>query len=414
MRSLLLLCFAFLLFSCADDKWKPLFNGKDLSGWQVLGEDATFEVKGDKVIGTNKGRQNTFLATQATYGDFILELEVWVDPRMNSGIQFRSAQLEEGRVYGYQAEIDPSERAYSGGIYDEARRDWLYPLSLNPAGQKAFKNETWNKYRIEAFGTSMRVWVNGICTAFLEDDLSAVGFIALQVHGVGREEEEGRQVKWRNIRLLTEKVEQNLTPVPQDIHVLNLTTFQMNEIEEAQGWQWMWDPNELNRIMPDSLKVGLDEGVFHIHRNSVLNIVLGSDVMPTNFEVSFQYSLGPGSEYHMAYLLDQHFDGRRYQIVDPKKFTREESLRQPGAVEGLIAAQNLSYAGMGERYLKSTGNWNQGRIIVNKGNVQHWMNGFKVVEYELEEAHQGIQGRLALLRKTGSIDLRNMKFRVIQ
>ena len=85
---------------------------------------------------------NTFLATNEVYDDFILEFEFKVDDGLNSGVQFRSNSLpefHEGRVHGYQFEIDPSERAWTGGVYDEARRGWLYPLNYNPEGQKAFK-----------------------------------------------------------------------------------------------------------------------------------------------------------------------------------------------------------------------------------------------------------------------------------
>jgi hypothetical protein len=92
--------------------------------------------------------QNSFLITEKNYGDFILELDLMVDNSMNSGIQFRSLSLPEykdGRVHGYQMEVDPSDRAWSGGIYDEARRDWLYIPNMNPLAKTAFKKSQWNK-----------------------------------------------------------------------------------------------------------------------------------------------------------------------------------------------------------------------------------------------------------------------------
>ena len=73
------------------------------------------------------------------YDDFILELDFKVDPEMNSGIQIRSNSFPEynnGRVHGYQIEIDPSERAWSGGIFDEGRRGWLADLEDNTVGKK--------------------------------------------------------------------------------------------------------------------------------------------------------------------------------------------------------------------------------------------------------------------------------------
>lgn len=109
--------------------WQNLFNGKDLEGWKQLNGKAKYEVKNGEIIGTTvSGEPNSFLTTTKNYGDFILELELLVDNSMNSGVQFRSLSLPEyknGRVHGYQMEIDPSDRSYSGGIYDEARRAWL-------------------------------------------------------------------------------------------------------------------------------------------------------------------------------------------------------------------------------------------------------------------------------------------------
>lgn len=87
--------------------------------------------------------------------------------------------ITKGRVHGYQFEIDPSKRAWSGGIYDEARRNWIYSLNWNPSARTAFKNNAWNKARIEAIGNSIRTWINGVACANIWDDMTPVGFIAL-------------------------------------------------------------------------------------------------------------------------------------------------------------------------------------------------------------------------------------------
>lgn len=213
-----------LLFSLCNflhaQEWQSMFNGKDISGWTIRGGEASYQVEGDSIIGISKGRYNTFLSTEKEYDDFILELEVFVDPTMNSGIQIRSH--EDKHVFGYQVEVDPSERAWSGGLYDESRRGWLYPLTLNPSAKTAFKNGVWNAYRIEAIGTSIRIWVNGVCTSATIDDVDASGFIALQVHGIGDDVAAGKQIKWRNVRILIKDVVSFRTPLPKDMHELNL------------------------------------------------------------------------------------------------------------------------------------------------------------------------------------------------
>src|SRR5690606_39084538 len=104
--------------------WKPLFNGKDLSGWKQLNGKAKYTVSNNEIFGnTVPNEPNSFLVTDQDYGDFILELELMVDTSMNSGIQIRSLSkpdYKNGRVHGYQVEVDPSARQWSGGIYDEA------------------------------------------------------------------------------------------------------------------------------------------------------------------------------------------------------------------------------------------------------------------------------------------------------
>jgi hypothetical protein len=206
--------------SAQEAKWQDLFNGKNLRGWTKLNGTAEYKVQDKTIIGISKvGTPNTFLATNKMYDDFILEFDFKVDDGLNSGVQFRSNSLKEynnGRVHGYQFEIDPSSRAWTGGIYDEARRGWLYPLTYNPAGQNAFKPNQWNKARIEAIGNSIRTWVNGVPCADLLDDVTKSGFIALQVHSINNKELEGKTVSWRNIRILTQDLDKFRMPENSD------------------------------------------------------------------------------------------------------------------------------------------------------------------------------------------------------
>ena len=180
-----------------DEKFVPLFNGENLEGWKKVGGDATYRVENGTIVGEVGPGPNTFLRTKKTYDDFILKLEFKLEVPGNSGIQFRSHQKDgDGRVFGYQMEIDPSDRKWSGGIYDESRRGWLYPLKDMPKKQAAFKLEGWNEYVIKAEGDHIQTWVNGVPVADFHDKKDDEGFIALQVHS-GKE---GRIV-WRNVRL---------------------------------------------------------------------------------------------------------------------------------------------------------------------------------------------------------------------
>lgn len=186
--------------------WVKLSGSEDLEGWVQRGGEAIYSVEENGVIvgETVPDTPNSFLCTVDHYCNFVLEFEVKVDPELNSGVQIRSNSYKDyrdGRVHGYQVEIDPSDRAWSGGIYDEARRGWLFNLEERPESRKAFQNGEWNHFRVEADGDHIRTWVNGVEAADLRDDRTACGFIGLQVHST--DSEEPLQVRWRNVRVKT-------------------------------------------------------------------------------------------------------------------------------------------------------------------------------------------------------------------
>ena len=202
----------------ADEAWTTLFDGKTLTGWEQHSGTAEYRVQDGAVIGkTVPNTGNSFLSTAKKYANFILEVEFKVDPSMNSGIQFRSnyytqetevetagkkKKFPADRVHGYQFEIDPSARAYTGGVYDEGRRGWLFDLKNNEAARKAFKQGEWNVARIECRGSSIKTFINGVPAADFTDELTKEGVIALQVHGIGKKTEAvGKEVMWRNIRI---------------------------------------------------------------------------------------------------------------------------------------------------------------------------------------------------------------------
>lgn len=212
-----------------EAKWQSLFDGRSLDGWQQHSGEAEYTVEDGMIVGTSVPKTgNSFLCTDREYSDFIFECEWKVDPMLNSGIQFRSKVFDKetkvangkggmrtipaDRVHGYQSEIDVEpnrNRMWSAGVYDEARRGWLFPGALggtaeefSEQGRRLTNVEGWNKVRIECRGPSIKTYLNGELRADFEDTLTTEGIIALQVHGVGNNEEKiGKQVRWRNIRI---------------------------------------------------------------------------------------------------------------------------------------------------------------------------------------------------------------------
>jgi hypothetical protein len=181
-----------------------------LMGWSRVGGNANIERDGDMIHGHGSAGRNTFLKSDRTYGDFILEGEIRINPGGNSGWQVRSHQPKPGDrssgIRGYQIEVDSSERAWSGGFYDELRRGWIHPFKNDPDARKAFEGDEWNHYRIECIGPHVRTWVNGVACADVIDFMDLEGIIAFQVHS-------GRcDVRWRNLRI-TELGTSDFTPI---------------------------------------------------------------------------------------------------------------------------------------------------------------------------------------------------------
>jgi len=192
-----------------------LFNGKDLSGWNKVGGTGEFEVKDGEIRGFGKQiKGNTFLRTDEEFGDFIYAFQFkFIDKNGNSGCMFRGLQKGgalEGRVTGYQCEHDnfkSGKRAYTAGIYDEARRGWLFPHAKAPKqeqqeftdqGNRIFKWDDWNTIVIRCKGNHLETWLNGEKRADYTDTdqqhTTLKGFFALQVHGGA-----SGDIRWKNL-----------------------------------------------------------------------------------------------------------------------------------------------------------------------------------------------------------------------
>jgi hypothetical protein len=395
-----LLCCTSLLATAQkkDSGWRMLFNGKDLTGWKQVNGAAKYTVENGVLVGTTvKDSPNSFLAADETFGDFILELEFKMDDETNSGIQFRSESKPgylEGRVYGYQMDIDPTPRRWCGGIYDESRRQWLYPLEYNLPAKEAYKNQQWNKVRIEAIGNTMRTWINDIPCANLVDNLTPRGILALQVHSIREAKEENKHVWFKNIRIKTE----NLQASPIDsIFVLDLIPNNITPQEKNNGVKLLWDGSTTNGwrgVYKDKFPDKgweIKDGAIGVVKSTGAESQNGGDIITINeyaaFDLQFEFKLSEGANSGVKYFVTEKENnqgsaiGLEYQILDDAV--------HPDAKQGVVGNRTLSSlydlipADRNPRGVKKIGEWNQGRIIVYPDNrVEHWLNGYTVVEYK--------------------------------
>ena len=317
---------------------------------------------------------------------------------MNSGIQIRSESLphyQNGRVHGYQIEIDPSDRAWSAGVYDEARRGWLHPLDdKNTTAKGAFKQNQWNHYRIEAIGDTIKTWINGAEASHLMDDQTAEGFIGLQVHSIGENQEEGTEIRWRNINILTENVDaySRKTSLPLIDKINKLTK---NELDS--GWEMLWDGETTKGWRGAKLEAFPEQG-WEIKNRELIVLAsgggeseAGGDIVTlknySDFELMVDFKLTPGANSGIKYYVDTNINkgagssiGLEYQILDDElhpdaKLGNHEGSRTLASLYDLIQADV-------EKPTKPIGEWNRAHIVSKNNQVTHYLNGAKVLEYE--------------------------------
>ena len=407
--------------NAADAGWIQLFNGKNLKGWKKLNGNAEYQIRDGVIVGISRvNTPNTFLATKKEYGDFILEYEAKMDDGLNSGVQIRSKSLKSyrnGRVHGYQVELDASPRAWSGGIYDEARRGWLYNLEYNPRAKTAYKHEDWNKFRVEAIGNHIRVWLNGIQTVDLIDDMTPKGFIALQVHSIGKDKErEGKTVQFRNIRIRTKDLHKYVTVSTEKIPQVSYLTNTLTEREKAEGWKLLWDGKTSNGWRGAKLDHfpekgwSIENGILKVEASGGAESAHGGDIITVdtykNFilEVDFRYTEGANSG--IKYFVDPELNkgpgsaiGCEFQILDDSKHPDAKKgvggNRTLASLYDLIPANALFYAPNDRPKRFNHLGWNRARIVVKGKHVEHYLNGIKVVEYD-----RGTQMWRALVQKS--------------
>jgi hypothetical protein len=382
--------------------WTYLFDGKTLNGWKRLAGSADYKVDNGSIVGTtvvNSG--NTFLVTDKEFGDFILEMDVKInDTTSNSGVQLRSHYNPDGHegkglVYGYQFEIDPSSRRWSGGIYDEGRRDWLYPASLNSKSQSAFKVGKYNHIKVECIGHEIKTWINNVAVAYVVDTIDNRGFIGLQVHAVSKSEFAGEKVYFKNIRIKTSDLQSS--SFPKDVYVLNNVPNMLTRYEYDNGWKLLFN-GTTSAGWRGAYKTSFPDKGWEI-KDGILKVIssegkeggVGGDIVTTEqytaFDLSFDFKLTPGANSGVKYFvtLSEHNEGSaiglEYQLLDdslhPDAKLGREGDRTLASLYDLIASNKQ------KRFIHAIGEWNTGRIIVYPNNhVEHYLNGIKVLEYE--------------------------------
>ena len=381
------------------DAWQSLFDGKTLNGWKRVAGTADYKVENGAIVGTtvmNSG--NTFLVTNKEYGDFLLELDAMIEsPVSNSGVQTRShfdTPGHEDKVYGRQLEIDPSARSWAGGVYDEARRQWLYPLDLNPAAKTAFKVGQYNHLKIECIGNEMKTWVNNIPVAYVVDPVDPKGFIGLQVHGITTQDQADKKVYFKNIKIKTADLKPS--PFLADIYVVNFVPNYLTPYEKQHGWKLLfdgktnagWRSAKGPAFPANGWKI--TDGMMTVLSSAGKEAANGGDIVTNDqygaFDLSFEFRLTPGANSGVKYFVtlkdktEGSAIGLEYQVLDDALHP-DAKLGRDGD-RTLASLYDLMKADKSPRFIHPIGEWNVGRVVVYPDNrVEHYLNGAKVLSY---------------------------------
>jgi hypothetical protein len=402
----------------AQTGWINLFNGTNLDGWTEHSGKAKYTVADGVLTGESvSGTGNSFLCTTNPYQNFELELEFKDDPLLNSGVQIRSEVFPDAtnamingknykfaadRVHGYQCEIDMDVargRMWTAGIYDEARRGWLFPadgekgkqgMAFSKQGRAVSKPGEWNKLRIVADGTLIKTWLNGVPRAEINDSVTTRGVIALQVHGVGTDAKRvGLKVSVRNIRLREIPDENN----------------QLTAQQKTDGWKLLWDGKTTDGWrspksdeFPKKSWV-IADGELKVVSSGNAESQAGGDIITrqtySNFEFTADFKMTPGCNSGMKIFVQPNISpidrktgkktavgsaiGMEFQILDddrhPDAKLGRNGDRRLGSLYDLIPAST-------NKVVMPMGEWNHARIVSQGQHVTFWLNGGKTVEFD--------------------------------
>src|SRR3954453_739414 len=161
---------------------------------------------------------------------------------------------------------------------------------------------------------------------------------------------------------------------------------QLTQTEKNEGWKLLFDGKTLNgwrtykNITGSSWKA--NDGTLCSEKPSGdKNPDLITNDMYGNFELSIDWKISPKANSGIMYLVtedrDQAFEsGPEYQLIDNKAFAGQIEEDQKASANYAMQPPSVDAT-------KTPGEWNHAVIIVNKGHVEHWLNGKKTVEYEL-------------------------------
>ena len=259
--------------------------------------------------------------------------------------------------------------------------------------KKSYKSGQWNKYRVEAIGNSIRTWLNGIPCANLVDDMTPVGFIALQVHGIGKEEANaGKTICWKNIRIMTKDLEANRMPMDKKVAEVSFLNNTLTDNEKSNGWKLLWDGKTTNGWRGAGSATfptkgwTIEDGMLIPNKGTNKG---GGDIVTVkkykNFVLEADFKITEGANSGIKYFIQSepgkpNTVGFEYQVLDDAKHPDAklgiDGNRTLASLYDLVKADSkVIDPAQPVKRVNGIGQWNRARIEVDGKKVTHYLNG---------------------------------------
>ncbi|TFG43841.1 MAG: DUF1080 domain-containing protein, partial [Bacteroidia bacterium] len=403
----------------ADEGFKPMFNGKDLAGWQGLvgtpltrakmtpAELAKNQIEADKKGAENwsvkdgciwfSGRGDN-LCSIKEYGDFEMLVDWKISKTGDSGIYLRgSPQVQIWDT----SRVQVGAQVGSGGLYNNQKNP-SKPLKVadNPVGD-------WNTFRIVMVGEKVSVWLNSelvVDNVILENywdrniPIFPKGAIELQAHGT--------DLAFRDIyvREISDK-EYNLTPE-----------------ERSEGFIALFNGRNLDNWIGNKESYVVEDAMIVIKPDDGSGGNLYTEKEYADFIFRFEFLLTPGANNGLGIRTpltgDAAYVGMELQILDNTApvYANLEPYQYHGSVYGVIPAK------MG--FLKPVGEWNYEEVIVTGTKIKIVLNGTAIVDGDIagprdkgtidHNEHPGLKnetGHIGFLGHGSELKFRNIRIK---
>lgn len=399
--------------------FEPIFNGRDLSGWQGLVENPivrsrmpkaelekkqaeanaklkeSWSVKDGAIFFTGHGSN---LCTIRPYGDFEMLVDWMISKNGDSGIYLRgSPQVQIWDPTGKE----PAAKVGSGGLYNNEKHPST-PLTVadNPIGE-------WNTFHIKMVGERVTVHLNGVLVVdnvVMENywDRSIPIFpeeaIELQAHG--------NELAFRNVY----------------VKELGNKPYELTAEEKADGYELLFNGKDLENWLGNKTEYIVEDNAIAIYPSGEGHGNLYTGKEYSDFIFRFEFQLTPGANnglgIHAPLNGDAAYGGKEIQILDNEApvYAELEPYQYHGSVYGILPAKR--------GFLKPVGEWNQQEVYVNGDRIKVTLNGTVILDGDLKKAtrngamdkkpHPGLQrhkGHIAFLGHGTVVRFRNIRIK---